>query len=322
MLNDNLKLEKSAGADHGQMAGQSKHKKKLNYLINVFAQDYFVVLLADFTADSVEIARISEPVVPLLAQTLSRSNTYDAFLDFYCGQYIVEQEHAEFMRALDRETIRSRLRSSGSYSIASHHMYQERNCPAEITLIDVSDEQNGSECIIAARFIEDIVRQQTALKKQDDMVKTLVQDYNAIYHIDLDKDAFMILQAHNVVNEDLYDYTYRNMPFQTAMKKFVDEMVREEDREIMLRLSSCDYMKERLKKESGYSYRYQVTPMRGMQYFEMRIVRTRTAENGNYAIMTVRNVDETAREELRIQREIERANGELKKALEGGGARK
>ena len=93
-------------------------------------------------------------------------------------------------------------------------------------------------------------------------------------------------------------------------------MVREEDREIMLRLPSCDYMKERLKKESGYSYRYQVTPLRGMQYFEMRIVRTRTAEDGNYAIMTVRNVDETAREELRIQREIERTNRELKKALE------
>jgi signal transduction histidine kinase len=316
MLNDNWKLYKSAEADHEQKVSQSKLKKKLNYLINVFAQEYFAVLLADFTADSVEIARISEPVVPLLAQTLSRSSTYDAFLDFYCGQYIVEQEHAEFMRELDRETIRSRLRSSGSYSISSHHMYQERNCPAEITLIDVSDEQNGSECIIAARFIEDIVRQQTALKKQDDMVKTLVQDYNAIYHIDLDQDTFMILQAHNVVNEDLYDYTYRNMPFQTAMKKFVDEMVREEDREIMLRLSSCAYMKERLKKESGYSYRYQVTPLRGMQYFEMRIVRTRTAEDGNYAIMTVRNVDETAREELRIQREIERTNRELKKALE------
>ena len=97
MLNDNWKLYKSAEADHEQKVSQSKLKKKLNYLINVFAQEYFAVLLADFTADSVEIARISEPVVPLLAQTLSRSSTYDAFLDFYCGQYIVEQEHAEFM---------------------------------------------------------------------------------------------------------------------------------------------------------------------------------------------------------------------------------
>ena len=98
-----------------------------------------------------------------------------------------------------------------------HHNYQGRSCPAEVTFIDTSEAQNGSECILAARFIEDIVRQQSALKTQDDMVRTLVQDYNAIYHIDLDADTFVILQAHNVVNEDLYDYSYRNLPFQTAM---------------------------------------------------------------------------------------------------------
>jgi hypothetical protein len=109
------------------------------------------------------------------------------------------------------------------------------------------------------------------------MVKTLVQDYNTIYHIDLDANTFVILQAHNVVNEDLYDYAYRNLPFEDAMNTFIDGMVREEDRETMRKISSCRYMKERLKKEEGYSYRFQVTPMRGMQYFEMRIIRARSA---------------------------------------------
>ena len=64
-------------------------------------------------------------------------------------------------------------------------------------------------------------------------------------------------------------------------------MVREEDREIMMKLSACDYMKERLQKEDGYSYRYQVTPMRGLEYFEMRIVRARTNDAGHYAIMVI-----------------------------------
>ncbi len=291
-------------------------RKKLNYLIKVFAKDYFAVLVADFARDRVEISHISEPVVPLLSQTLSRSNTYRDFLDFYCSQYVLLQERAEAEKQLAAEEIRRKLAASGTYTVTAHHMYQGRNCPTEISFIDVSDAQDGSECIIAARFIEDIVRQQTALKKQDDMVKTLVQDYNAIYHIDLDADTFMILQANNVVNEDLYDYAYRNLPFQAAMQKFVNEMVREEDREVMLRISSCDYMKKRLAQEAGYSYRYQVTPMRGMQYFEMRIVRTRTDEKGHYAIMTARNVDETAREELRVQREIEKANKKLAGALE------
>jgi len=311
----NLSDEKRFG-DRGKNDGQTSLRKKLNYMIEVFAQEYFAVLLVDFAKDSVETIRISEPVVPLLSQTLSKSDTYQSFLGFYCGQYISEQDCGAFMSQLSAEEIRLRLALSGTYTVSTHHKYQGRDCPTEITVIDVSDAQDGCECMIAVRFIEDIVRRQTALKKQDDMIKTLVQDYNAIYHIDLDADTFMIMQAHNVVNEDLYDYAYRNLPFQQAMRKFIMGMVREEDREAMTRLSSCDYMKDRLSREEGYSYRYQVIPTRGMQYFEMRIVRPKTDSKGHYAIMTVRNVDETAREELRAQREIEKANKDLSQALE------
>jgi len=293
-----------------------KLRKKLNYIVKIFAQDYFMVLVTDFIQDRVEISRVSEPVVPLLSQTLSGSNTYKDLFDFYSEQYVSGQDQEVFRTQTAAEEVRRKLALSGAYNVSVHHKYQGRDCPTEIAFIDVSDERDGSECLIAARFIEDIVRQQIALKKQDDMVRTLVQDYNAIYHIDLDADTFTILQASNVVNEDLYDYAYRNMPFQAAMRKFVNGMVREEDREIMLRLSSCDYIKERLKREDGYSYRYQVTPKRGMRYFEMRIVRARTDEEGHFAIMTARNVDETAREELRVQREIEKANKELARALE------
>lgn len=317
--NTSTKTEEDAfsrkDADGGNRA-ELNLRKKLSYMIRVFAKDYFAVLVADFARDRVEISSISEPVVPLLSQTLQRNGTYQGFLEFYSRQYICLQDRDAFLAALAPAEVRRCLSASGTFTISAHHMYQERDCPSEITFIDVSDARDGSECIIAARFLEDIVRQQYALKKQDDMVKTLVQDYNAIYHIDLDTDTFMILQAHNVVNEDLYDYAYRSMPFQAAMRKFVNEMVREEDREIMLKLSSCEYMKERLQREEGYSYRYQVTPRRGMQYFEMRIVRARTDEKGHFAIMTARNVDETAREELRSQREIEKANRELAQALE------
>ena len=196
-------------------------RKQLDYLLRVFAKDYFVVLMADFEADRVDSAQISEPVVPLLAQTLSKTNTYRAFLDFYCGQYVCLQDREALKAEAGADEVRRRLAVSGTFSISVHNLYQGRNCPAEMTFIDVSDGRDGSSCIIAVRFIEDVVRQQTALKKQDDMVKTLVQDYNAIYHIDLDANTFVILQAHNVVNEDLYDYAYRNLPFEDAMNTFI-----------------------------------------------------------------------------------------------------
>jgi len=301
--------------DRREPADRLRLRRTLDSVMKVFARDYFMVLVADLAADRAEISRLSEPVVPLLAQTLSNSGTYRAFLEFYCTQYVCRRDRAAFLAGLEAGELRRRLAESGTYSVSAHHRHQGRDCPAEYTFIDISDAQDGGECVIAARFIEDVVRQQAALKKQDDMVRTLVQDYNAIYHIDLDADTFVILQAHNVVNEDLYDYAYQNLPYEAAMRKFVEGMVRQEDRETMLRITSCSYIRERLGREEGYSYRFQVNPLRGMRYFEMRIIRARTDTPGHYAIMTSRNVDETAQEELRAQREIEAANRELAGAL-------
>ncbi len=289
--------------------------QKLHYVIKMFAKNYFCILMADFQENDIAVSHISEPVLPLFSQKLSGAGDFRELIAFYCSQYVLEQDRAAFLTQMDPNEIQRRLTDSGTYGISFHQLYQDRSCPAEIMLADVSDARDGSQCIVAARFMEDIVRQQTALKKQDDMVKTLVHDYNAIYHIDLDADTFLILQAQNVVNEDLYDYAYRNMPYYTAMEKFINEMVREEDRTIMLKISSCDYIKERLEKEAGFSIRFQVKPTRGMQYFEMRVIRAKTDESGHFAIMTSRNVDEMVKEELRVQHEIEIANKKLSQAL-------
>ncbi|WP_455615558.1 hypothetical protein [Eisenbergiella sp.] len=289
--------------------------KKIKYLLETFTSEYFAVFVVDFTEDMVEISHVSEPVVPLLSQAFSQSGAYGGFLDYYCKSYVDEKDRGMFRASMDAENVRHMLAQSGRYTVMYHHLFENRECPTEVMIVDVSNAQDGRECVVAARFVEDVIRQQTALKKQDDMVKTLICDYNAIYHIDLDADTYMILQAHNVVNEDLYDYAYRNLPYHDSMSQFVEKMVREEDREMMLKLSDREYKKERFEHEDGYSYRYQVTPQQGMEYFEMRIVRAMSEEPGHHAIMMVRNVDELAREELRAQREIEKVNKELFQAL-------
>lgn len=40
-------------------------------------------------------------------------------------------------------------------------------------------------------------------KEQHDLFWALIQDYNAIYYVDLDADKFSVLYANNVVNQDV-----------------------------------------------------------------------------------------------------------------------
>lgn len=293
----------------------NEFKERLKYFIHDFSKDYFGVFIIDFKENAIDVFNTSEPVLPMLTEEVSKTNSYEEFVDFYCKQYVSETDRQMLKDQFLPEKVKEILNNNGTAIFSAHQNYQDRNCPTEFTFTDVSFAHDGTECILAIRFKEDVVRQQAALKKQDDMVKTLVQDYNAIYHINLDDDTFVIMHAKNVVNEELYDYAYRKLPFTTAMNKFIDDMVSEKDRETLRKISTCAYMKERLEKEDSYSMRFQVQPTRGMQYFDMRIMRARTSEKGHFAIMTSRNVDEIAREEMQAQFEIENANRQLAKAL-------
>ena len=96
------------------------------------AKDYFLVLIADFKRGTVEIARISEPVVPMFAQNVSVTNEYRDSLIFYGRQYISEQDREEFLENANSDHIQKKLADQGTYTLSVHHMYQDRNCPTEI----------------------------------------------------------------------------------------------------------------------------------------------------------------------------------------------
>ena len=284
---------------------------KLNSLLRVFTKDCFFVLLADLETGRAETIHVSEPVLPLLEKRISDTHSFEEFLAYIEDNFIDADRQDAFSAGMNPNALSALLCEKGAFNISIHISNDGKNSPAEIIIADISETEDGSQCAIIARFTEDIVREQFALKKQDDMVKTLVRDYTAIYYIDLEENSFTILHANNIVNEDLYDYSYRNLPFETAMNSFIEKDVRAQDRETMTRLSRCSYIKKRLMTENGYSCRYQVTPTKGMEYFEMRILRVQDDDHARFAIMAVRNVDDAVREELKAQQDAEAVNREL-----------
>lgn len=153
------------------------------------------------------------------------------------------------------------------------------------------------------------------IKEQQDLLGTLIQDYNAIYYVDLNTDRFTVLYANNVVNQDVHDPDFEENLFSQAMKDFTEKYVRDEDKDMLLRLTDCQYVKDRLAKENTYAFRYRVNPYNGLEFFEVRMAKPIEEDNESFAIMTVRNCNKQAREELAYQLEIEERNCELVDAL-------
>lgn len=153
-------------------------------------------------------------------------------------------------------------------------------------------------------------------KEQHDLFWALIQDYNAIYYVDLDADKFSVLYANNVVNQDVKKPGFEKHPFSMEMELFTNRYVREEDQEMLLRLTDCQYVKKRLEKENTYAFRYRVNPLNGLEFFEVCMIKPNELPDENLAIMTVRNCNKQARDELSYQLKIEERNTELNEALD------
>jgi len=153
-------------------------------------------------------------------------------------------------------------------------------------------------------------------KQQQDLFLALIRDYNAIYYVDLDTDSFSVLYANNVVNQEVPKKDFATKAFSKRMKDFTEQYVRDEDKSTLLKLTDCQYVKKRLEKENSYAFRYRVNPYNGLEFFEVSMVKPTEGVDENFAIMTVKNCNKQAREELAYQLEIEKRNTELNKALD------
>lgn len=90
-------------------------------------------------------------------------------------------------------------------------------------------------------------------KEQQDLLWALIQDYNAIYYINLDKNSFIVLYANNVVNQNVKKQDFEKGSFSNRMTDFVKTYVRDEDQSMLLQLTDCEYIKKRFENKTAKS---------------------------------------------------------------------
>jgi len=293
----------------------SKLKKSLNYLLSTLTKDCFLVVIADLEKNLAEVFQFSESVLPLLAKEGVTIETYKDFTTLIGQNYIPMEDRLSFLADFSLPTLSVYLAQHGSYSNKSHIQLNNYAAPVEIRISDISDNQDGSQCVITVRFSEDTLREQPALKKQDDMVKTLFQDYTAVYHVDLDNNTLTILQAKNLIEDNVYPFSDKRIPYEQTIDSFIEDFVRKEDQLKFKMLTRIDYVKDCLTHEIGYSFPYRVKPTKGMEFFELRFLRIdNTVPSSHHAILTLRNVDRITREALRSQRELCEAHEEIEES--------
>ena len=88
-------------------------------------------------------------------------------------------------------------------------------------------------------------------KELQDLFWALIHDYNAIYYVNLNTDRFTTLYAGNVVNQAVHEADFEDNPFSKVMSDFAEKFVREEDKRLLLQLTDCHYVQNRLTRDKS-----------------------------------------------------------------------
>jgi signal transduction histidine kinase/DNA-binding response OmpR family regulator len=144
----------------------------------------------------------------------------------------------------------------------------------------------------------------TESKKYHGLMSALSKDYFAVYHLNLDKDEYIILSKGNDINDKIFQGKSTIRCCSDTLKKFANAYICEEDRDKFLAMTDLQYMKQRLMNEESYVIRYRAKIKDNMEYLESRFVRSKIDEEGMYAVSGIRNVDSEVRKELEYQKNL------------------
>lgn len=155
------------------------------------------------------------------------------------------------------------------------------------------------------------------LVKNDNRVqKTLSglgDDYTAAYMINLDTDYFEIIinqKTNNAAKQR------KELTFTEYLDRYCDKYVVEKDREAMKRELCKESFKKHFKKEKDFYFSFETTPNDiGQTCFQAHAVRE-YGEDGNYAVVGFRCIDEILKREREYQQELDRAYQVARKQLD------
>ena len=149
--------------------------------------------------------------------------------------------------------------------------------------------------------------------RQQKTISGLGRDYTAAYMINLDTDYFEIIINQKTNNSAKQR---KELTFTQYLDDYADKYVTQEYCESMKRELCKESLKERFKKEKDFHFAFETIPNDiGQTCFQAHAVKE-YGEDGNYAVVGFRCIDEILKTEREYQKELDHAYHMVRKQLD------
>lgn len=170
-------------------------------------------------------------------------------------------------------------------------------------------QENGQ--LLYRRFLLDCTEQKLLEerneKRQMELVHALSIDYNIVCSFDLDSDTGMALRSNKGAGGIFAGREEESLSYTKCMERYIEEFVHEEDKEILRQRFSAEGLKKELTQKKLYTLNYRVCAEEGIEYYQVKAVRTGKWNGEKGVVLGFRSVDEEIRSEMEKKTLLENA---------------
>lgn len=135
-----------------------------------------------------------------------------------------------------------------------------------------------------------------------EVIEGLSVNYASILYVDLDTDKVLPYRL-SARNENQFGNEFRSHKFSRYAKDYVSTWVYPEDRALVAKVTTPEYIRQKLSSSKTYYVNYRIQNDNTTQYLQLRVVNVSSDKHISQIVMGYRNVDE----EILLAKEQQRA---------------
>ena len=284
-----------------------------NEIIEILASEYTSVYYIDLTTDELTPYSMNEETENQFG-VLFKNMTYSDAFRTYVDTIVLSEDKKLMLTAGSIGNIMKELRSKKTFltTYRSENDGDPHYC--EMKFVKVGNDE-GAPKAVALGFadkdeeLRNRIETETVRKRNTDIIEILASEYTSVYYIDLTTDE-LDPYTMNEETETEFGTVFRSgIKYSDAFKMYVDTLVYDEDKAMMLKAGSIYNILDELHDKKTFVTTYRSDNEGDPRYCEMKFVKVGEDDNPQAVALGFSVIDDVYRKDLADKQREEFING-------------
>ncbi|MCQ2489221.1 MAG: response regulator [Clostridia bacterium] len=249
------------------------HEQERNMeVIRILASEYSSVYYIDLETDELNPYTMNAETESEFGQIFNSGITYSEAFKLYVDRLILDDDKNEMLREGSIPNIKKQLENQKTY-ITQYRSADGRY--SEMRFVKVNDE-NEKPTAVALGFadrdeeVRSRMRAEEESRRNTNIIEILASEYSSVYYINLETDELNPYTMNAETESEFGQIFNSGITYSQAFKLYVDRLILDDDKKVMLKEGSIESIKKRLENQKTYITQYRSADGR---YSEMKFVK-------------------------------------------------